>query len=158
MAGEWTVEASVFGERVVARRFVRFAGAAVDASAAFRRIARILADSTEENFRTRGVAGGSRWRDLSEPYASRTGRRVDERILRLTDRLYRSLTDEGHAEHVQEIGPTEMRWGSRVPYGKFHQSSRPRSKIPYRPPVRLSQRRRREVAKELQRAIVEGSR
>lgn len=158
MSGGWTVEASVFGERIVARRFVRFARTAVDASDAFRRIAGILRDATEDNFRTRGVAGGSRWRDLSQPYASRTGRRVDERILRLTDRLYDSLTSEGHAEHVQDIGPTEMRWGSTVPYGKFHQSSRPRRVIPYRPPVRLSQRRRREIAKELQRAIVEGSR
>jgi phage gpG-like protein len=51
-----------------------------------------------------------------------------------------------------------MRWGSRVPYGVYHQSSAPRSKIPYRPPVRLSQRRRQEVVKALQRAIVEQSR
>jgi phage gpG-like protein len=158
MAGGWSIEARVFGEEIVNRRLLRFAATTVDASDAFRQIVGILRDATEQNFATRGRSGGSIWRDLSKPYARRTGRRVSERILRLTDRLYDSLVDPTHPEHVEEVGPTQMRWGSRVPYGVYHQSSAPRSRIPYRPPVRLSQRRRQEVVKALQRAIVEQSR
>jgi phage gpG-like protein len=45
-----------------------------------------------------------------------------------------------------------------VPYGRFHQSSAPRTKIPYRPPVKLNERRKREIAKAMQRALVEGTR
>jgi phage gpG-like protein len=158
VAAGWSIEAKVFGEEIVNRRLLRFAAATVDASDAFRTIVGILRDATEQNFETRGMAGGSRWRDLSAKYAKRTGRRVDERILRLTDRLYLSLVGGNSGDHVEEIGPTQMRWGSSVPYGVFHQSSAPRSKIPYRPPVRLSQRRRQEVVKALQRAVVEQGR
>lgn len=173
MAG-WTVEATVFGEQVVRRRFVRFAQRATDASPAFRQVVRILREATIENFATRGVAGGSRWRDLAPATRARKRRlNQDPRILRATGRLYHSLVgvpgstgrsdrtgrfEPGVGDHIEQIGPTELKWGSRVPYGVYHQSSAPRRVIPYRPPVRLSERRKREIAKALQRAIVEGSR
>jgi phage gpG-like protein len=59
---------------------------------------------------------------------------------------------------VEEVGPDRLVWGSRVPYGVYHQSSAPRTKIPYRPPVKLNERRKREIAKAMQRALVEGTR
>jgi phage gpG-like protein len=170
----FSVEATVFGEKIVTRRFVRFQAAALDMSGPLRQVAGILADSTRENFRTRGVSGGSKWRDLNERYAARTGRAPGERILRLTERLYGSLVGAegatgaarglsgrfvpGGGEHIEEVTPDSLRWGSSVPYGVYHQSSAPRTKIPYRPPVRLSERHKREVVKVLQRALVEGSR
>jgi hypothetical protein len=67
--GGWSIEARVFGEEIVNRRLLRFAATTVDASDAFRQIVGILRDATEQNFATRGRSGGSRWRDLSKPYA-----------------------------------------------------------------------------------------
>lgn len=170
------IEARVFGEDIVRRRFLRFARAVEDASGAFREVAGILADSTRENFQTRGAAGGSRWRDLAPSTIRRKARLgLDPRILMATGRLYASLVGSegstgaarhfatgrfvgGAGDHVEEITPTSLKWGSRVPYGVYHQSSAPRSRIPYRPPVRLNELRRRQVAKALQRAIVEDTR
>jgi phage gpG-like protein len=154
MAGGLEIELDVFGTRVVRRRMLRFADAAEDMRPAWDDVAAILEGATRRNFQTRGVSGGSRWRDLNEDYAEATGRRPGERILRLSDRLYDSLTNPQHAEHVFESEPDSMRWGSRVPYGKFHQSLRPRRKIPYRPPVRLSENAKRGVTRAIQRRIV----
>jgi len=167
----WEAEVRVFGEAIVRRRFVRFAQRAVDARPAFRQVVGILRDAVADNFRTRGVAGGSRWRDLAPATRARKRRQGhDPRILRATGRLYNSLVGSGvsqssmgvgvaaSVDHIEEISADTLRWGSRVKYGVYHQSSQPRSKIPYRPPVALSQRRKREIAKALQRAIVEGER
>jgi phage gpG-like protein len=157
----YEVKVSVFGEEILKRRMIRFESGLIDASDALREVVKILRDATAENFATRGVSGGSRWRDLSPAYANRTGRRVNERILRLSDRLFNSLMgvgEPGAGEHVERIGPTSLRWGSRVPYGVYHGSSRPRRVIPYRPPVRLNADRKREIVKVLQAAIVSGRR
>lgn len=156
---ELELHAQVFGETIVRRRFVRFSDRALDASEAFREIAGLLRAATVENFATRGVSGGSRWRDLAPATRARKARlHLDQRILFATHRLYNSLVgtgDPGGSEHVQEIGPQELRWGSSVGYGIFHQSSQPRRVIPYRPPVRLTQVLRRDIVKVLQRALVE---
>jgi phage gpG-like protein len=165
---------AVFGEDVIRRRFNRFAARAQDMSPAFHQVAGILRDATAENFATRGVSGGSRWRDLAPSTRARKARLgLDPRILRETGRLYHSLVGRkgtvgrsdltgrfqpGSNDHVEEVGPDRLVWGSRVPYGRFHQSSAPRTKIPYRPPVKLNERRKREIAKAMQRALVEGTR
>jgi hypothetical protein len=169
------VEARVFGEDIVRRRFLRFSRAVSDASGAFGEVAGILSESTKENFDSRGVSGGSRWQDLKPATVARKARLgQDPRILRATGRLYASLVGgdagtgrarglggrfiPGAGDHVEEITPSSLKWGSRVPYGVYHQSSAPRRVIPYRPPVRLNELQRRSVAKALQRAIVEDTR
>jgi phage gpG-like protein len=149
------VSVQVFGEDVVRRRFLRFADRAEDASEAFRAIVGILERATAANFATRGVAGGSRWRDLKPATRARKRREhLDPRILRATGRLYASFF--AGPDHIEEISGDTLRWGSRVGYGKYHQSTRPRRVIPYRPPVRLAEGDKRDVVRELQRAIVEG--
>jgi phage gpG-like protein len=148
MASHAQVEAKVFGEDIVRRRFLRFARAVSDASAAFAEIAGLLSEATRENFDTRGVSGGSRWQDLKPATSARKARLgLDPRILRATGRLYASL-----------VGGEGSTGRARGPYGVYHQSSAPRRVIPYRPPVRLNELQRRSVAKALQRAIVEDTR
>lgn len=147
----------VFGEDVVRRRFLRFAERAEDASSAFHAIAGILERATAQNFATRGVSGGSRWRDLAPATRIRKAREgLDPRILQATHRLHDSLVVSSHPDHVEHIGPDEMRWGSRVEYGKFHQSTAPRTKIPYRPPVHLNERDKRAIVRETQKALTGG--
>jgi hypothetical protein len=166
------LDVRVFGETVIRRRYLRLAANASDASEGFRDVVRVLREATEENFATRGVSGGSRWRDLKPATIARKRRLgLDLRILRETGRLYGSLIGAqagtgrarsdiggrfipGAGDHIEEIGPDSLRWGSRVPYGIYHQSNAPRSRIPYRPPVKLNERRKREAAKALQRAML----
>lgn len=166
-----SVQAEVFGVPVIQRRLSRFGARATDARPAFRRIAGILNSATAENFRTRGVSGGSRWRDLAPSTRARKKRlRQDARILRATGRLYHSLVgtgggagrndltgrfEPGGGDHVEVVTKDSLDWGSRVSYGVYHQSLAPRTKIPYRPPVRLTERTKREVMKQMQAYLVE---
>jgi phage gpG-like protein len=148
------VDLDVFGETVLRRRLLRFADRGEDMSDAWPEVALTLERAVERNFATRGVAGGHRWPDLDPAYAARTGRAPGESILRLTDRLHGSLVDRVDPEHVYEPGPDGLRWGSRVPYGRYHQSSRPRRVIPFRPPVALDERSARTVVSVLHRRLV----
>jgi phage gpG-like protein len=162
----------VFGESIVRRRLVRVQSRMVDHREAFHEIVGILRESTKANFATRGVSGGSRWRDLKPAtIAAKQRKGQDIRILRATGRLYGSLIGAegstgrarsdvggrfipGGSDHVEEITADTLRWGSRVPYGQFHQSSAPRKVIPYRPPVRLTEREKRAVVSALQRGML----
>jgi phage gpG-like protein len=158
MAGAWNIDVQIFGEQIVRRRLVRFEHGAVDASLALREVVRILRSSTVANFASRGASSGSRWRDLAPSTVARKRRLgLDPRILRATHRLFNSIIGSGSPggdEHIEEIGPDSLRWGSTVPYGVYHGSSKPRHRIPYRPPVRLSDVDKRKIVKVLQAAIV----
>ena len=53
-------------------------------------------------------------------------------ILKLTGRLEDSVINKGHPENVNRVGKQFADFGTNVPYGEFHQSDSPRSKIPLR--------------------------
>src|SRR5205807_5567870 len=85
-------------------------------------------------FRSQG--GSDRWAPLAAStvaYKARHG--LDPRILHATLRLRKSLTTFDGEDHIFEITEDEMMVGSRTPYGIFHQSRRPRTRLPRRPPV-----------------------
>ena len=151
-----SVEVDVFGTALIRRRLLRFAERAEDMRGAWDDVAAILEAATKRNFATRGASGGIRWRALNERYAAATGRAPTERVLRLSDRLYDSLTKSGHVDHIFEADRDSMRWGSSVPYGKYHQSTRPRRVIPFRPPVRLSENAKRSVTRAIHRELMAG--
>jgi phage gpG-like protein len=152
-----TVEVQVFGEPVIRRRLLRVEHNLLDASEAFARIARILEDAVRKNYYTAGQASGPRWPGLRPATIARKRRLgLDLRILRATHRLMDSLLERTDDEHVEDIGPDSLLWGSTVPYGVYHQSRRPRTVIPFRPPVRLPERHKREAVRELQKFIMAG--
>lgn len=148
-------EIEVHGVPIVRRRLLRFADRAMDATSAWEGVARILRRAVGLNFETYGAYGGSPWRALKPATRARKLREgLDPRILRATGRLFESFVNEASPDHIYEPGPQEFRWGSRVPYGVYHQSRAPRTKIPYRPPVRLNEVDRRGVVRELQQTMV----
>lgn len=53
-------------------------------------------------------------------------------LLLRTGRLASSLLNPGDGEAIRNISKTGMQLGSTVPYLKFHQSDRPRTKLPQR--------------------------
>lgn len=66
------------------------------------------------------------WKPLSPAYAERKRKKYgDKPILRATDRLWRSLTEEGTEGNIHRIRDDGADLGSGVPYGIFHQYSRP---------------------------------
>jgi phage gpG-like protein len=150
-----TVDIEVFGEPVLRRRLMRMHDAVTDAREAFRQVVGILERATRRNFASKGSYGGARWAELKPAtLASKRRKGHDLRILRATGRLFASLTQQTHEDHVEDIGRTELRWGSSVEYGVYHQSRKPRTVIPFRPPVRLPESDRRSAMRELQRSVI----
>ena len=83
-------------------------------------ISKRMRDWTKQNF-ILGSAGG--WEPLSPEYAKRKGT-TGAGILRLTDRLFKSVTERGGdsiATMRRLIAGYTYRFGTRVPYGEFHQ-------------------------------------
>ena len=54
-------------------------------------------------------------------------------ILKATGKLEKSLTDRNDPNAVIVLDKSTLIMGTNVPYGIYHQSSKPRTRIPYRP-------------------------
>lgn len=158
MAGVPMVEVELFGEPLVRRRLLRAAAGVTDAREAFRRIVRILEHAMDRNFSSQGAYGGARWDDLADSTKAAKRRSRDARVRANADRVLVAtgrLQDSFHggSDHVQRITEDELLWGSRVPYGVYHQSREPRKVIPHRP-LRLPVVDRRRIVREVQRALL----
>ena len=65
------------------------------------------------------------WKPLSPAYAKRKQQKYgDKGILRATDRLYNSLTEQGVEGNVHRVRDDGAEFGSSVPYGIFHKETR----------------------------------
>lgn len=99
-----------------------------------RDIARDLNSETKKQFLTQGLHASGGWPPLSSAYLKRkqamvrAGKMINGRparrvqILRLTDRLYGSLTRRDDPEHVERLQNHTLEWGTRVPYARYHQN------------------------------------
>jgi phage gpG-like protein len=144
------LDVTISGVRTIQRRLLRVSQRAVDGREAFRAIAGIFRRAVTLQFRTEGSYGGERWQDLQPSTLEQKQREdLDERILRATGALYDSLTDEGDTHHIQHITKKEMRWGSDLPYGIYHQKGAPRGHLPERPIIRLRESDKRAVQRSL---------
>lgn len=74
------------------------------------------------------------WKPLSPAYAPQKARRFPGKgMLRATDTLFKSLTEQGAAGNVSRINNQEAEFGSNIDYGLFHQFGT--SRMPARPPL-----------------------
>ena len=152
MPGHVEVTVEVFGAPVIRRRLLRAGAAATDASAAFRRIAGLLDHAAEQQFATSGAYGGAAWAPLApSPLAAKARAGLDPRILRATHELMNSLVDRGDSQHIEEIGPRHLRWGSKVQHGIYHQPDRQGRVV-----FRLPEQDRRSAVREIQRSLFGG--
>lgn len=149
------VDIELFGEPLVRRRLLRTADVITDARPAFRAMVPVLEDAIDQDFETQGVAGGVRWPDLAASTVARKASSHDSRtrananrVLQATGTL-RGSFKEGASGHVQKVSATELRWGSSVPYGVYHQSRAPRRVIPHRP-LQLNDLTKRQLVRLLQ--------
>ncbi len=81
------------------------------------------------HFASGGQRSGETWVALSPDYAAWKERHYPgQPIMRLTDRLYGSLTEKTDQDHVFRSGPSFAEYGTRVRYARAHQYGyRPRN-------------------------------
>lgn len=154
--GGLTLEITGYGETIIKRELLRFAGNVEVPEKALDAAAVILRQSTELQFDTEGGYASGGWDQLKEATSLRKARLgLDPHILRATDRLKESLTRKFDPDHIERSSGDSLTFGSRVRYGIYHQSSLPRHKIPYRPPIALTEGDKRRMVKDMQRALLE---
>jgi phage gpG-like protein len=88
----------------------------------FQDIHSIVLDMEKKQFETEGGWSGDGWVPLSPSYAAwKKSNHPSKDMMRITDRLYKSLVSKSHEEHVYETGPNWVEIGTRVPYARAHQ-------------------------------------
>jgi phage gpG-like protein len=140
--------AQITGLAEISERIGGITARAADPRPALEVVANLLELHVQRNFETQGAQGGKPW----PPLAASTVRARTKRwgyyrrwsptsnagpsgpILVWHGRLQRSFARGGVA-HIRIVSPSGLTWGSGVVYGIYHQSTRPRSRLPWRPPI-----------------------
>jgi phage gpG-like protein len=133
----------VLGRPIVKRRLLRFAAHMQDASLAFGRIAKMLDFAVQRQFDTEGAYGGEPWAPLAD--STLRSKPAGLKILVRTGKLKGSF-------RTRKVLPDLLEWGSDVAYGVYHMKGT--SRMPARPPVKLPEKLKIAIVKELQREIV----
>lgn len=146
----------VFGEVELSRQLLRFTQVAEDMSPAFKAIHHDFLDVERQQFEGQGVGPSGKWAPLADSTAAAKARAgLDPRILFSTESLFKSLTEEDDENHVYRVTGDTMTIGSKVPYGVYHQSRAPRSRLPRRPPVDLQESTKKKWVKFIQSWLIE---
>ena len=144
----------VYGEEQLERELLRFSAYAGAPQPAFRKIAEDMREQIAEQFESEGKRGSGGWTPLKEATVlAKAAAGHDPHILQATRSMMESLTRVG-GDHIEKITDSELLFGSKVSYGKFHQKGT--SNLPARKPVDFSEVNRRGFVRTLQRYIVEG--
>lgn len=141
------------GETVIDRQLMRFAENVAIPTRAFTVLGKQLRDIIDHQFQTQGAASGG-WEPLADSTIKEKARRgLDPRILIATDDLHKSLTRKFDPNHIeQRVSMEALIFGTRVPYGIFHQKGT--EHMPARPPVALTAGDRVLLVKEVQAALL----
>jgi phage gpG-like protein len=99
-------------------------------------------------------AGGPGWPPLADSTREKKERLgQDPRVLRATEVLYRSLTEPQAAMQIDEHSPDEIRFGTTVPYARFHDTGHG---VPQRTLIELRPGERRQITEALETYIARG--
>jgi phage gpG-like protein len=135
------------GAAVLARRLQRWGTAIENAKPAFEQMRSHLNEGEAEIFDSRGAAFGKAWPAAAEPEL-----KSDPRLLVATGALRASLASQT-GDSQWQASATELRFGTRVPYGRFHEHGT--SRMPARPFIGMPQERAREIVDIMHRYSVE---
>lgn len=148
---------SVYGEDIIDRELLRFSERAVsDMRPAYIAIIQDIMEATTEQFDSEGGRASGGWDDLSDDYAAWKSAQdfSPGTILRATNRLFESLTQEGDEDQILAIEGQALTFGSSVSYGGFHQTGT--VKMPMRKPLEFTEIDKVGWMKQLQRYITTG--
>ena len=107
-------------------------------------------------FASEGADGGERWQELSPEYAGwKEAHYPGQPIMQRTGSLERSLTSGNDPNAVKIEAWKTLTLGSKVPYGIYHQSLDPRTKLPRRPLIQLTNAFKTGTMRNLQAYLVQ---
>jgi phage gpG-like protein len=146
------------GEVVYEREIRSMSERAANADIVLHEIGRDMRSQIALQFSTQGSHGGEPWEPLAESTIKRKMALIAKRkvinghiakslqILRLTDRLMNSLVRPG-PEHVEQVIDHTLFFGTRVPYGEFHQHAKAGGHLPRREWLVITEERRLRYGK-----------
>ena len=151
MAGELHFSIDFMGDDVLTRNLNRFGDTVQNLEDFFRRELPKFQGFIKEHFESEGRG---EWPPLSPAYAKWKAKAYPgQPIMRRTDTLYRSLTNST-TESMHETTRNTFRWGTKVPYARYHQFGRG---VPQRRVVQFSDAEKRIIFKDLQIYLVKAA-
>ena len=136
-----TITGHLEGEEVIVRKLEGLADRLSDMTPAWPAVLSVFRGIMRQAFASEGASTGVKWPELAESTArerEREGFPGRHPILARTHTLERALTSEGGASVVVMM-PRYFAIAVDLDYFKYHQSRAPRSKIPRRAPINLTQ-------------------
>ncbi len=91
----------------------------------WKQIGRLVGKAEVRNFAAAASAQGDAW----PPRKDQTQKHP---LLILTGQLFLSVTSEFGGQHVENISPRSLEWGTRVPYAGVHEFGSHKKNIPQR--------------------------
>lgn len=156
------IKLEIFGDVLVRRELLRFAGRGDDLRPVFNELAYDFNAIETAQFDTQGQRGSGGWAPLAPSTIARKEKAgLDPRILHATLAMRNSLTRRGARGSVRTVRRDQLILGTRIrsvrgfPYPAAHQNPG-RAKHPRRPPVALTDEDRRRWVKAVQRFLVTG--
>lgn len=131
------------GEKLIARRFEILEDTVKDWSQTFEEIGADLVKTFQMNFQSSGAL-------LEKPWAPLSPRTIEQKLKAgyPADILIRTGTMRD--SFSKEFGPMYVMVNNPVTYFKYHQSNRPRTKLPRRVMIALTNNMRNEIVKRFQ--------
>lgn len=152
--------AEVAGDVQLDRAFNRVTQMITDFRDIWPAVADAFYEIEREQFSSQGGKGASgKWAALSPAYAVYKAKAFPgQPILQATGSMVDSLTNKDALDAIFRADPMELTIGSKAPYALLHQTGAPRSKLPARPPISLSENDKRKIQKAIQIGLVKFTR
>jgi len=146
----------IAGEVQMDRGIARFADGVTD----YRPIWAMVEDDfyalEKRQFESEGAEGGDSWQPLSPAYAEwKEAHYPGMPILERTGNLQQSLTNPADPDAVCIEERKALTVGTRVPYAIYHQSLEPRTVLPRRPEIMLTEGFKRTVMHHVQQYLMQ---
>lgn len=147
-------EVSIFGDTQVKREIVRRADRVKDARPLWRNLSDLMEKRLKRQFITQGKYASGGWAPLKPETVKRKRRAgASSKILQFSGELMRSLTERSGSA-VRVFKKKEMRFGSKLKYGGFHQKGT--EDMPMRKPAEFTEATKKEMVKRFQRFVLTG--
>lgn len=144
-----------FGERQIDRRLLRLEDRVIDPRPIYRFMMDTFYKWEGDLFDSEGQSGGHKWAPLTYNTIKRKERKGQPpTILFATGDLRRSLTRPTAKGSFMRVSRYGLEAGTTLPYGAIHYHGSPKTHLPRRRPVMLTQPQRVEWLKMMQRWVM----
>ena len=154
MAQPFVFSLDIAGDKQLQRGLSRFGEDVKDLREPFREIVKDFHEIERKQFDSEGGYGSGGWKALAPSTLKQKERAgFPTTIMVRTGKLKESLISKT-GDTVEEVRPLELRVGTEVSYAIYHQSTTPRTKLPRRPLIDLTEADKKRWMKIFQRYLV----